>query len=178
MSNVRPEHAPPANRIGDRANAPATDRVSPVPDAWGHGYGRLAGKTALVTGSTRGLGRIMAEWLARERANIVVSGRDADDVADSVQAMQGLGVDAWGIPADLADIDGAHALAKTTLKTVGPIDLLINNAGMSIRGNFWEVTDAEWDEQMNVNVRSPFILAQHAAAAMIERGIQIGRAHV
>jgi glucose 1-dehydrogenase len=170
MPDVRPAHAPTASRIGDRVPARAAERVSPVPATWGHGYGRLAGKTALVTGSTRGLGRVMAEWLAREGANIIVSGRCPDDVAASVQAMQTLGVESWGIPADLARIEDAHALAQAALETVEQVDLLINNAGMSIRGNFWEVTDAEWEEQMNVNVRSPFILAQHAAAAMIERG--------
>ena len=62
---------------------------------------RLAGKTALVTGSTRGLGRTIAEWLAREGASIIVSGREADAVEDSVRAIRALGSDAVGIPAEL-----------------------------------------------------------------------------
>ncbi|HEU0163523.1 MAG TPA: SDR family oxidoreductase, partial [Thermomicrobiales bacterium] len=52
------------------------------------------------------------------------------------------------------------------------LDILVNNAGMSIRGNFWEVPDADWDYQMNVNVRAPFILSQHAAAHMIEHQLR------
>ena len=64
--------------------------------------GRLQGKTALVTGSTRGLGRTTAEWLAQEGVNVVVSGREADAVARSVDAIEALGVQAVGITADLA----------------------------------------------------------------------------
>jgi NAD(P)-dependent dehydrogenase (short-subunit alcohol dehydrogenase family) len=136
------------------------------------GYGRLAGKTALVTGSTRGLGRTTAEWLAREGANIVVSGRHDTDVAASVEAIRALGVEAIGIPADLSRVEEAHRLAQETLARVERLDILINNAGMSIRGNFWDVTDEEWDYQVNVNYRSPFILAQHAARHMIANGIR------
>ncbi len=136
------------------------------------GYGRLAGKTALVTGSTRGLGRTTAEWLAREGAKIVVSGRHDADVAASVAAIRALGVEAIGIPADLSRVEEAHRLAQETLASVERLDILINNAGMSIRGNFWDVTDDEWDYQVNVNYRSPFILAQHAARHMIANGIR------
>jgi NAD(P)-dependent dehydrogenase (short-subunit alcohol dehydrogenase family) len=134
--------------------------------------GRLAGKTALVTGSTRGIGRTTAETLAREGANIVISGRDSADVNASVEAIRALGVQAWGIPADLELLSEAHRLAEETLKTVDQLEILINNAGMSVRGNFWDFTDAEFEVQLNVNYRSSFVLAQHAARHMIERGIR------
>ena len=129
--------------------------------------GRLGGKTALVTGSTRGLGRTIAEWLAREGAAIVVSGREQEAVDASVAAMTELGVASFGITADLSRIDDAHRLAEETLARVDHLDILVNNAGMSIRGNFWDVTDDEWDYQVNVNYRSPYVLAQHAARHMI-----------
>jgi NAD(P)-dependent dehydrogenase (short-subunit alcohol dehydrogenase family) len=132
---------------------------------------RLQGKTALVTGSTKGLGRTTAEWLAREGAAIVVSGREAEDVAASVTAIEALGVTAWGIPADLSRVDEAHRLAEETLNRVDQLDIVVNNAGMSIRSSFWEVTDADFDYQVNVNWRSPFIIAQHAARHMIDREI-------
>ncbi|HQY30141.1 MAG TPA: SDR family oxidoreductase [Thermomicrobiales bacterium] len=130
---------------------------------------RLAGKWALVTGSTRGLGRVIAEWLAADGAAIVVSGREEADVAASVTAIKALGVDAIGIPADLSQVTEAHRLAEAAIAAVPALDILVNNAGMSIRGNFWDVSDADWDYQVNVNVRSPFIIAQHAARHMIER---------
>lgn len=132
----------------------------------------LTGQTALVTGSTRGLGRTIAEWLAKAGANIIVSGREAAAVAESVAAMQALGVSAWGITADLADVAEAHRLAEEALRLVPRLDILVNNAGMSIRGHFWEVSDRDWEYQVNVNYRSPFILAQHAARQMLAKGIR------
>jgi glucose 1-dehydrogenase len=132
----------------------------------------LEGKIALVTGSTRGLGRTIAEWLARDGASVIVSGREQGAVDESVRAIEALGGRAWGIPADLADYREAHRLAEAAISTVPQIDLLVNNAGMSIRGTFWDVTDADWETQVNVNYRSPYILAQHVARQMIERGIK------
>lgn len=134
--------------------------------------GKLAGMWALVTGSTRGLGRTTAEWLAREGAAIIVSGRETGPVEESVAAIRALGVDSVGLTADLSDHREAHRLADAALASVPQIDILVNNAGMSIRGNFWDVTDDEWEYQVNVNVRAPYILAQHVARQMIERSIR------
>ena len=154
-----------------RDNAAATGKVHPPMERE-----PLRGQTALVTGSTRGLGRTIAEWLAVAGADIVVSGRGDEAVAESVAAVEALGRRAWGIPADLARPEEAHRLAAQTLAAVdaagASLDILVNNAGMSLRGNFWDVSDAEWDEQVTTNWRSPFILAQHAARHMIERGIK------
>ncbi|MDQ3656274.1 MAG: SDR family oxidoreductase [Chloroflexota bacterium] len=147
-----------------------TPAASHVPEGWGKGYGRLSGKTALVTGSTRGLGRTIAEWLAREGANIIVSGREQADVDASAVAIRELGVQAWGIPADLARTEDAHTLAREALATVDSLDIVVNNAGMSISQSFWEVTDAEYEYQSNVNLRSPFIICQHVARHWMERG--------
>lgn len=134
--------------------------------------GRLAGKTALVTGSTRGLGRIIAEWLAKEGADLVVSGRDPEGVEAAAEALRSLGVRVTAITADLSRVEEAHRLAEETLSSVPRLDILVNNAGMSLRSSFWEVTDAEFEEQVNVNWRSPFVLAQHAARQMIESAIR------
>ncbi len=133
---------------------------------------RLEGKTALVTGSTRGLGRTTAEWLAREGANVVVTGREDAAVADSVAAIESHGVKSWGITADLAVVSEAHRLARETLATVDQLDILVNNAGMSIPKSFLEISDEEWDIQVNANWRSSFILSQHMAKQMIERSIE------
>jgi NAD(P)-dependent dehydrogenase (short-subunit alcohol dehydrogenase family) len=159
---------PEDNGLSERSSV----MTSRVPADWGKGYGRLAGKNALVTGSTRGLGRTIAEWLAREGANIIVSGRDQADVDASVAAMREIGVESWGIPADLSLLEDAHALAKAALETVDTLDIVVNNAGMSIAQNFWEVSDADWDYEMNVNVRAPFVICQHAARSWIEQGVR------
>ncbi|MEJ7761945.1 MAG: SDR family oxidoreductase, partial [Thermomicrobiales bacterium] len=131
--------------------------------------GSLAGQVALVTGSTRGLGRTMVDWLARAGAGIVVSGRDEADVAAIVAEVSAAGVVCRGYAADLARPEAAHRLAERALAD-GPVDILVNNAGMSLRGPFWDVTDAEFEEQVNVNFRAPFILSQHVARHLIGRG--------
>lgn len=133
---------------------------------------RLEGKTALVTGSTRGLGRTIAEWLAREGADVIVSGREADDVEASVQALNALGSNAVGFPADLANLDDTDRLAAAVLKHAPELDILVNNAGMSIRQSFWDVSREQFDYQLNVNWRSPFVLNQKIAKNMIDKGIR------
>jgi glucose 1-dehydrogenase len=133
---------------------------------------RLTGKTALVTGSTRGLGRTIAEWLARDGADVIVSGREREAVDASVAAIRALGVRSWGLTADLALVAEAHRLAEEALALVPRLDILVNNAGMSIRGRFWEVSDADFEYQINVNYRSPYVLAQHAARHMIANEIR------
>ncbi len=143
---------------------------SAVPAGWGRGFGRLQGRTALVTGSTRGLGRTMADWLAREGANIIVTGRDQGHVDAAVAGIRGLGVDAWGIPADLSRVEEIHALAEAAFGRPSPPDIVVNNAGMSIPQEFWKATDADFDYEMNVNVRAPFILCQHATRAWMTAG--------
>ena len=135
--------------------------------------GRLAGKWALITGSTKGLGQTTAEWLAREGANIVVHGMEEELIEPAVALMRRQGVEAWGMAADLSRVAEMHRLATAVLARVPHLDILINNAGASreSRGNFWEVSDdgAEWT--MNVNWRATFVLSQHAARQMVARGI-------
>ena len=131
----------------------------------------LAGKTALVTGSTRGIGRVVAEKLADAGVNVVVHGRKAGDVAQTVEELSRDGITVIGFTADLGRYEEAHALAGEVLAAVPQLDILVNNAGASTQEPFWEVSGASWDAQTNVNYRSPFILAQHAARHMRERGI-------
>lgn len=131
----------------------------------------LQGKTALVTGSTRGIGRVIAEKLVDAGVDVVVHGRDAADVARTVQELARDGVTVIGFTADLGRHEEAHALAEQVLAAVPQLDILINNAGASAKAPFWEVSDASWDAQTNVNYRSPFILAQHVARHMRERGL-------
>jgi NAD(P)-dependent dehydrogenase (short-subunit alcohol dehydrogenase family) len=118
------------------------------------------------------LGRVIAEWLALDGANIIVSGREADDVARAVEELRETGVTVHGVPADLAVVDDIHRLATKSLEIAPDLDILINNAGMSTPQPFWECTDDDWDYQINVNVRAPFVLSQHMAKHWIPRGVQ------
>ena len=141
-----------------------------APSTTALGNGGLAGRVALVTGATRGLGRTIVDWLAGAGASLFVSGTDTDNVAATVRALREAGADADGAAADLSTPAGAHQLARQALTAAGRIDILVNNAGMSTRGDSWLVTDEDWEHQQNVNLRSPFILGQYATRDMIERG--------
>lgn len=132
---------------------------------------RFAGKRALVTGATRGLGRTIAEWLARDGADIFISGRDQADIDNVIRELERFDITIQGAPADLEDVAQMRRLAETALATAGPFDILINNAGFSIPQSFLNVTDEDWDAEMHVNVRAPFVLSQLIGAAMIENAL-------
>ncbi len=135
--------------------------------------GRLAGKWALVTGSTKGLGQTTAEWLAQEGANIVVHGMEAELIEPAVAIMRGHGVEAWGMAADLSRVEEMDRLAETVLARAPQIDILINNAGSSTgRANFWEISHADAAWTMNVNWTATFVLSQHIARQMMERRLR------
>lgn len=132
---------------------------------------RFANKRAFVTGATRGLGRTIAEWLARDGADVFISGRSQTDIAQSISELSQFGTQIEGTPADLQDRGQTHQLAKSALERMGPFDILINNAGFSNPAPFLEATDEDWDNEIAVNVRAPFIIAQHVARAMVENKI-------
>ncbi len=135
---------------------------------------RLAGKWALVTGSTKGLGRTTAEWLAQEGANIVVHGMEQELIAPAVAAIQERGVEAWGMVADLGRVEAVDRLATEVLARVPQLDILINNAGGSRGGRapFWEMHTEDAAYTMQVNWGATFGLSQHIARHMMERGIR------
>ena len=112
---------------------------------------RLAGQIALVTGSARGIGRTIAEWLAREGAKIVVSGRERGSVEQSSHRHARPGRQGMGCSGRPWRVNEAHRLAQAALSRVHQLDILVNNAGMSIRGHFWEVSDGRWEKQINLN---------------------------
>lgn len=132
---------------------------------------RFAGKRALVTGATRGLGRTIAEWLARDGADLFLSGRTQQDIDTAISELEVHGTRILGAPADLEDLGQVHTLAESALEAFGSFDLLINNAGFSNPTPFLETTDASWDAEMAVNVRAPYVIAQHIARNMVANKI-------
>ncbi|SEO46606.1 SDR family NAD(P)-dependent oxidoreductase [Actinacidiphila rubida] len=131
---------------------------------------RLTGSTALVTGSTSGIGRAIAEALAQLDAHVIVSGRDPARGEDVVAGIRAAGGKADFISADLSDSAGAHALAEQATAVTGRIDILVNNAGIYTFGPTTEFTDAAFDRMYNVNVKAPYVLVGDLAPGMAERG--------
>jgi NAD(P)-dependent dehydrogenase (short-subunit alcohol dehydrogenase family) len=130
----------------------------------------LTGRTALVTGATRGLGRAFATALAEAGADIVIHGRDAD-AADVVKnEIEQLGRKATVILGDLTDAAGVRAVVDETTAAVGVIDILVNNAGACIHRPALEVTPDEWSYVFDTNVTALWNMSQAVGRQMVDRG--------
>lgn len=130
----------------------------------------LSGKTALVTGGSRGLGLQMARALGEAGARLMISSRKASDLEQTVATLQAEGLDAQWLAADCAQEADIHRLAEQTLSRMGSIDILVNNAGASWGAPAEDHPLEAWDKVMNLNVRGYFLLSQAVAkASMIPR---------
>ena len=129
--------------------------------------GLLEGRVALVTGSTRGIGRAIAERFAAEGAAVVVNGRRAED-AERVAAE--LGGSAVGLAADQRSLDDVRALCARAVELVGPIDVLVNNAAISRRSAITRVTDEEWNDCLLVNLTAPMWYVRELVPGMKRLG--------
>ncbi|HEX2857201.1 MAG TPA: glucose 1-dehydrogenase [Propionibacteriaceae bacterium] len=130
----------------------------------------LAGRTAVVTGSTRGLGRAFALALAGAGANIIIVGRDADAAAQVQAEVAALDVGAEVVIADVTRRPDVERILDRTVAAFGRADVLVNNAGTCIHKAAVDVTDDEWDAVMDVNLRAVWIASQVFGRHMIERG--------
>jgi glucose 1-dehydrogenase len=122
---------------------------------------RLAGKTALVTGSSQGIGEAVALRLAAEGADVVVHYRSHPEGAHGVVGqIAKLGRRTIAIQADLGRAEEAQRLIADAATRLGPLDILVNNAGVEKRADFWDVSEADYDFVMNVNVKGVFFTTQ------------------
>jgi len=130
----------------------------------------LTGKTALITGGSRGLGLQMAHALGEAGAKVVISSRKSADLEQAVMALQDVGIDARWIAADAGKPEDIQRLADETLERVGDVDILVNNAGATWGAPAQDHPLEAWDKVMNLNVRGYFLLSQAIAkASMIPR---------
>ena len=138
---------------------------------------KLADKVAIVTGSSRGVGKNMAMELAREGCHIVVAARTEQEtdpklpgtIHSAAEEIRSLGVRALPVRTDVTDEESVRAMVQATLDEFGRIDILINNAGIMFPGRLWEIPLRRWDLIMRVNVRGPVVCCQTVLPHMIER---------
>lgn len=134
----------------------------------------LNGRTVLLTGASGGIGRQLAEALADGGANVVLSGRREGALAEVAQTVEQRGVKAAVVPADLADFDAIDALVDRAEAALGPLDIVVHNAGIEYFAPFADLTRDELTSLVDVNLTSPMLLTQRVLPGMVERG----RGHV
>ncbi|QJQ05047.1 SDR family oxidoreductase [Undibacterium piscinae] len=130
----------------------------------------LSGKTALITGGSRGLGLQMAEALGEQGATIVLSSRKQSDLDEAVAHLKSRGIQASAIAADLGQESAIKPLVDEALARLGHIDILINNAGATWGAPAEDHSVEAWDKVMNLNIRSIFMISQEVGKrSMIPR---------
>jgi NAD(P)-dependent dehydrogenase (short-subunit alcohol dehydrogenase family) len=129
----------------------------------------LAGRTALVTGASKGIGAEICRVFADAGADIIATARDPAGLAETAAAVEAMGRSCHSLTCELADTDAVRRMGKAALELAGAIDILVNNAGIVRVAPAVELPAGDWDETMAVNVRAPFILSQVLAPGMIER---------
>ena len=133
-------------------------------------YPEFKDQVAIITGSSRGIGKGIALRLAREGMRVVLNGLDPGRVAETLTEMSAIGIEALGIPADVGTSDGVKKLIGNTLEAHGRVDLLVNNAADLRRVPFFEIDEAMLDNQLAANIRGPFLLSYKAAEIMKANG--------
>lgn len=123
----------------------------------------LTGRTALVTGGSRGLGLAMAEALGEYGARVILTARKQAELDEAVAQLQALGIDASAIAADVGNPDGPAYVVETVKAAGGRIDILVNNAGTSWGAKTEEMPLDGWNKLMAVNLTGPFLMAQAVA---------------
>ncbi|MBQ5945915.1 SDR family oxidoreductase [Massilia sp. ST3] len=130
----------------------------------------LKGKTAIVTGGSRGLGLQMAEALGEQGARLVISSRKQEELDEAVAHLKARGIEASSIAVDLSDEAQAHAFVDEALRLLGHVDILVNNAGASWGAPAEDYPLEAWDKVMNLNVRAMFLVSQRVGKlSMIPR---------
>jgi 3-oxoacyl-[acyl-carrier protein] reductase len=144
-------------------------RISPANED-SRGTAPLSGAVALVTGGSRGIGRAIAHRLASLGASVAICGRDRAALEESAAAIKKLGARVFSRVADVTLASDVSALVSGTEAALGPITILVNNAGIGLFGPTHEKTEADWDRVLDTNLKSVFLLSRTVAPSMIRRG--------
>ncbi|PVY38718.1 3-ketoacyl-ACP reductase [Pontibacter virosus] len=130
---------------------------------------KLTGKSALITGAGKGIGRAIAVALAKEGVNVGLLARTTSQLEEVAEEVMRLGVKASVATADVTDIESVNAAVKHIGSELGPIDILINNAGIAKFGKFLELDPADWENIIRVNLMGVYYMTRAVLPEMIER---------
>ena len=130
----------------------------------------LTGKVALVTGGTSGIGRAAAITYAKEGAKVVVAGRRENEGSETVRLIQEAGGTGLFVKTDVAVEAEIEALVSKTVAAFGRLDVAFNNAGVELAGSFLDITEADYNRIMDINVKGVLFSMQHEIKAMLKNG--------
>lgn len=131
--------------------------------------GAFDGKVAVVTGAARGIGRTIAEKLAREGADVAICDLQADWLADTAAAIQGLGRKALPLAVDVGAGEAVNACIAEVVKVFGKVDIMVNNAGITKDTLLVRMSDDDWDAVLRVNLKGTFLFSRAVAKHMMKQ---------
>jgi len=130
--------------------------------------GELTGKTAIVTGAARGIGRIIAEELARHGANVAICDLKAEWLADTAAAVQAIGTKAHCLAVNVSNGDDVNKAVDETIAVFGGVDILVNNAGITKDGLMMRMSEEDWDAVLDVNLKGTFLFTKAVSRPMMK----------
>ena len=128
----------------------------------------LTGRTAIVTGASSGLGRHFAMVLARAGATVALGARRQDSLRQVADEIAAAGGEAFALPLDVCDARSVCAAVRMAAERLGSLDIAVNNAGATVTRPLLDLTEAEWDHVLDVNLKGCFLVAQEVARTMIQ----------
>lgn len=131
---------------------------------------RLKGKVALITGSTRGIGRNTAERFLQEGAEVVIASRNKALIDETLDAFKEYGDNVYGIKVDVTNAESVKSMFDETINVFGTIDILVNNAGITSDAQLHKMTEEQWDEVISVNLKGVFNCSKQVALLMRDKG--------
>ncbi|MHA2961364.1 SDR family NAD(P)-dependent oxidoreductase [Priestia megaterium] len=133
-------------------------------------FSELKGKKVLVTGGSKGIGKDIALAFAKQEADVVIIGRNEADLVSTTNELKRIHPHSFYLKVDIQDIQSVHEMVDNAISTLGNIDILINNAGINIAKPALEVTEKDWNQVIDTNLKGTFFCAQRVGKHMIEQG--------
>ncbi|KGR88911.1 2-deoxy-D-gluconate 3-dehydrogenase [Ureibacillus massiliensis 4400831 = CIP 108448 = CCUG 49529] len=133
-------------------------------------FDEIKGKKILITGGSKGIGKDIAIAFAKLGADVMISGRNAQDLEGTTNKLKEFNLNSFYEVADMQKVDDIYRMVDNTVTTLGGIDVLINNAGVNIPKPALEVTEEDWDRVLDTNLKGAFFCSQRAGKYMLEQG--------
>lgn len=132
---------------------------------------QFKGQTAVITGSSRGIGKAIAEKLGKLGANVVLNGT-TDKVLDTAKELEAMGIKVTAVVGDIRHAEDVKTLMNTAVNTFGGIDILINNAGITKDKPMAMMSEDDWDTVLDINLKGAFLCTKAAAKLMLKKKVR------